>query len=497
MRHLILSFLLLIAVSAIGQPPTIPASNIAFTSVKCNEFTVSWTNGNGTYRIVFIKEGSSIGDIPVENEFYSSSSIFGKGESIKNDNTHFCVYRGTSNTVTVTGLKNNTKYFVAVFEYNANVGSYNYLTSTYPKNDTTTKNIVANGYVYDIRQNGQKGQCLNSNSFQFKNKSSSDITPVTYSWKFGDGDSSNINEPKHSYKSIGIKNVILIVRANGCYSSFTFNDTVYPHPVAKFNFESSDTIQCWYGNMFNFKNKSTLVDIGAGISSMRYFWYEVPNTIHFSTRYNADCTFITSGKKTIKLVAESNNGCKDSVYSSKIFTVLPKIIDPFKISISHDSLPLKNNKFTLTNINTKTWQIRNKNNPSFKDSIRGISVNYSFKAVGRYYISFDTIDTKTGCYDKYLDSVEVTKDLRSISNTISETISIYPNPSHSGVFHINYIPVNASLKVFSIIGEELLTLNPLEVNSEINLNRFGAGTYILSLWSEGRKLDYRLVVLKP
>ena len=206
MRHLILSFLLLIAVSAIGQPPTIPASNIAFTSVKCNEFTVSWTNGNGTYRIVFIKEGSSIGDIPVENEFYSSSSIFGKGESIKNDNTHFCVYRGTSNTVTVTGLKNNTKYFVAVFEYNANVGSYNYLTSTYPKNDTTTKNIVANGYVYDIRQNGQKGQCLNSNSFQFKNKSSSDITPVTYSWKFGDGDSSNINEPKHSYKSIGIKN---------------------------------------------------------------------------------------------------------------------------------------------------------------------------------------------------------------------------------------------------------------------------------------------------
>lgn len=503
MRHLTLNLLLLIAVSAFGQTPTVPASNLVFTSVKCNEFTATWTNGDGTDRIVFVREGSAISDVPVQNEYYSSDAVFGKGESIKSDNKHFCVYKGSANSIKVTGLKNYTKYYIGVFEYNSkSAGIYEFLTSSFAKRDTTTKNIVPIGYTYDFMdkstKEGDAAQCLNGNSFQFKNKSTCDLSPLSYSWKFGDGDTSNLTEPKHTYKTPGIKQVILIARASGCYGSISFNDTVYPHPLTKFNLDpvllpKNDTVQCWYGNRYTFKNFSTIPDIGVGPSSMRYEWYEVPSSVPFSDGYKADYRSGTDGPKTIKLVAISNRGCRDSTFG--YYKIKPRAMDLSKISVSPDSMPLKNNKFTFTNITTKTWQIRSKKTPSFKDSIRGTTVNYSFKAVGWYYISFDTTDLTTGCYDKYTDSVEVKQDVGIRENKVLIPISIYPNPSKSGIFNISDLPQDASLKVYSIIGEELIILNAEQSVPEINLQRFGAGNYILSIWGGGRKFDYRLVVL--
>jgi PKD repeat protein len=493
MRHLTLSLLLLIAFSVLGQTPTIPTSNSNFSFVGCNEFTLTWTNGNGIGRVAFVKQGTPLTALPKNGEFYVANSVFGKGKSINNE--AYCIFNDTGNSAKVTGLKSNTRYYVSIYEYN---GFYEFLYFPKTINDTITGNFVfPAGLIYDSLGQSKTSQCLLGNYFKFKNKSYSSSAPLSFIWNFGDGDTSNLEEPEHSYKTAGIHTVTLTANVPTCNSSIVFNDTVYPHPIARFELENSipynDSIQCFYRNRFTFKNKTTLLDIGNGTSSMRYEWYEVPSSVPFSDGYKADYKSKTDGPKTIKLVAVSNRGCRDSTF--RYYKIKPSAMDLSKVSVSPDSMPLKNNKFTFSNNTNKIWQVRSKNNPSFKDSIRGMSVNYSFKAVGRYYISFDTTDTQTGCYDKYLDSVEVTKDLGALSNTISETISIYPNPSHSGVFHINYIPVNASLKVFTIIGEELLTLNPREVNSEINLTHFGAGTYILSLWSECRKFDYRLVVL--
>lgn len=493
MRHFTLNLLLLIAVSAFGQTPTVPASNLVFTFTGCNEVTIEWTSGNGDTRLVFMREGSGISDVPQNNEFYSSSNIFGQGESTKNDNTNYCVYRGSGNSFTVKGLKNTTKYCIGVFEYNSGAGTYNYKTDTYPTDCITTKNIVAAGYLYDSRRTGQSGQCLTGNSFQFKNKSTCDLSPLTYSWKFGDGDTSNLTEPKHTYKTAGIKQVILIARAPGCYGSNTFNDTVYPQPLARFDLEPNDTIQCWYNNFFTFKNKSTLADIGTGLSAMRYEWYEVPSPVPFSDGYKANYTSKTDGPKTIKLVAVSNIGCRDSTF--RYYKIKPRAVEPTKISISPKSMPLKNNKFTFTNTDTKTWRLFSKTNSTFKDSIRGTSVNYTFKTIGWYYISFDTTDANTGCYDKYTDSVEVKQDVGIWYDKAFTPISIYPNPSKSGIFNIYNLPPDAFIKVFNIVGQDLINLTPKQSKTEINLTDFGAGTYILSLWSEGRKFDYRLVVL--
>lgn len=63
-----------------------------------------------------------------------------------------------------------------------------------------------------------------------------------YTWSFGDGDSSDVNNPIHTYTSIGIVDVSLnVVSDSGCADSYTIPLTVHPLPTVVAN---SDTIVC-------------------------------------------------------------------------------------------------------------------------------------------------------------------------------------------------------------------------------------------------------------
>ncbi len=315
-------------------------------------------------------------------------------------------------------------------------------------------------------------------------------------WEFGDGNSSTAKDPTYSYKKEGIMHVKLNAIAPGCYNSAIIKDTVYPQPFAKFDLDPSkpnnDSIQCWYGNRFTFRNSTTLNDIGAGPSAIRYEWH-AENTI--STGYKADYHFNSSGTKIVKLVAVSNRGCRDSTYQT--YKVLTRVIDPAKVIITPKSMNLVNNKFTFTNTSplskTHKWYIKKKYTTQYLDSFAGNTWTYSFAKPGIYYIYFESYDT-AGCYDRLKDSVEVI-GVDGVQGNFIQTFSIYPNPSTTGIFYLNKIPVEASIFVYSILGKELLKLNPQKSNSEINLTRFGAGTFILSIWSEGKRFDYRLIVL--
>jgi hypothetical protein len=486
-----------LAVSLPAQPPTIPASNIQFTFVGCNEFIATWNNGNGSNRVVFVRESSSFSDTPVQSEFYTDNSVFGKGESIKNDTLHYCVYNGTGSTVRVTGLKNLTIYFVAVFEYNNGSGNSSYLTSTFPTKDTITKNIVADFTLTPT------SQCINGNITTFKNKSYCDLSPLSFTWQFGDGDSSNFNEPKHTYKTPGKKKITLISKGPGCYNYITLNDTINTHPKAAFDLDPNylprnKGVQCLLSNKFNFNNKTTmLVDIG-GVPRINYKWYIEPDALPFANGYKAELTFTTQGTKTIKLVSLASNGCGDSTY--RTYNVILGGMDISKVNISPKSMYLKDNQFTFTNNSAgfvkNKWYLRKKNETTNFDSVFGKNVVYSFKQAGWYFVSTSN-DSSNNCIDTFMQLVEVKNDPGLLNESKIQSISIYPNPSKNGIFYIKNLPNNSSLSIYNIIGKEVLKSEPKHSNSEINLTQFGAGTYILCLWNDGRKFDYRLVVLKP
>ncbi|MEI6062683.1 MAG: LamG-like jellyroll fold domain-containing protein, partial [Bacteroidota bacterium] len=133
----------------VNQTPATQASNITFSSVANTQMGISWTNGSGAKRAVFIKQASTGTASPVNNTTYTANTTFGNSGSQIGSSGWYCVYNGTGTTVTLTGLTQNTTYEVHVCEYNGSPGSEAYNTTSAtdnPKSQTTTMpTITASG----------------------------------------------------------------------------------------------------------------------------------------------------------------------------------------------------------------------------------------------------------------------------------------------------------------------------------------------------------------
>lgn len=116
--------------------PTTPASNVQFSSIGSNSLTVSWTNGNGSSRLVLAKQASSVDGNPADGTAYTANSAFGSGSQVGSGN--FAVFSGTGNTVNVTGLSPGITYHFAVYEFNGSGASADYLIVNPARGSQTT-----------------------------------------------------------------------------------------------------------------------------------------------------------------------------------------------------------------------------------------------------------------------------------------------------------------------------------------------------------------------
>jgi hypothetical protein len=100
--------------------PATQASAINFTNIGGSTFRINWTNGNGTSRIVLLKQGSAVDANPVNLTTYNGNASFGTGTQIGSGN--FAVLTGNSNNVTITNVLPGTTYHTAIFEFNGSNG---------------------------------------------------------------------------------------------------------------------------------------------------------------------------------------------------------------------------------------------------------------------------------------------------------------------------------------------------------------------------------------
>jgi PKD repeat protein len=145
----------------------------------------------------------------------------------------------------------------------------------------------------------------------FVNSSTISSGNVTYKWSFGDGDSSMDMNPKHFYTSNGNYSVTLEVTSdNGCIDQITKIVKVYELPNVAFSANN----EC-YGDQVSFTNQSSITN-----GNLAYTWDfgdgNTSNNTNPAYTYNADGTF------SVKLIAESDFSCFDSV--SKNITVYPE-----------------------------------------------------------------------------------------------------------------------------------------------------------------------------
>jgi hypothetical protein len=121
--------------------PTIAATGLTVTNPTTTSQTVSWTNGNGSRRLVVARMAAALTgtEEPADNTGYTANAAFGtSGTDLGNG---FVVYNGTGNSFTVTNLAPNVIYYYRVYEYNGLDASANYLLTSPPNANRTTLQV--------------------------------------------------------------------------------------------------------------------------------------------------------------------------------------------------------------------------------------------------------------------------------------------------------------------------------------------------------------------
>ena len=115
------------------ETPTVQASNITVSSVTNTQANITWTNGNGSKRSVFVLSGNTGSVLPSAGTTYIANTVFRSGTQVGTTGW-YCVYNGTGSSVNITGLSPMTNYRIMVIEYNGNTNSESYFTNTFSSN---------------------------------------------------------------------------------------------------------------------------------------------------------------------------------------------------------------------------------------------------------------------------------------------------------------------------------------------------------------------------
>lgn len=122
--------------------PSLASSNLSFTATDETSTTLSWTNGDGSNRIVVAKENTAISSSPTDNSTYTGNSTFGSGDDIGTG--EYVVYNGNANSTVISGLTPGRIYHVTIFEYNCAAGNESYLLPGTSISETTIPEDVQN-----------------------------------------------------------------------------------------------------------------------------------------------------------------------------------------------------------------------------------------------------------------------------------------------------------------------------------------------------------------
>ncbi len=121
----------------IAEPST-QVSNLAVASVTPTSIQLTWTAGDGSKRLVLVKQGSAVNADPDDAVQYTADANF-SGSPQQLGTGNYAVYAGTGTGVTVTGLSMNTIYHFRVYEFNEVGINTNYLLTGAPVISQKTK----------------------------------------------------------------------------------------------------------------------------------------------------------------------------------------------------------------------------------------------------------------------------------------------------------------------------------------------------------------------
>lgn len=134
------------------QPAT-QAHTITFSNVGKTSMVVSWTLGNGDGRLVIAREGSAPSSGPADGTTYTADADFSASPGGSTLGGGKVVYVGSGSSFTLSGLSQNTTYYLQVFEYSGSGSCINYYSATAsdnPNSQLTAADTAPDGQATDL-----------------------------------------------------------------------------------------------------------------------------------------------------------------------------------------------------------------------------------------------------------------------------------------------------------------------------------------------------------
>lgn len=122
--------------------PTTQASGLAISApLEVSMSGFSWTDGNGSSRILVAKAGSAVDGFPADGTAYSYSTNFGSGSQIGAGN--YVVWIGAGQPDRISSLTRDVVYHFRLFEFNGSATTVNYNTNAAAGNPISQTTLAA------------------------------------------------------------------------------------------------------------------------------------------------------------------------------------------------------------------------------------------------------------------------------------------------------------------------------------------------------------------
>jgi PKD repeat protein len=296
--------------------------------------------------------------------------------------------------------------------------------------------------------------------------------PISYFWDFGDGSTSTLKNPTHTYNSAGTYICKLIVQSGPCridslektiiIDESTINATVW-----------GDTSIC----------EKQFANIGAS-GGTTYSWEPTSSLLDASS----SSPIASPSQTTNYKVYIAKDGCVviDSVQVD--VQALPKA----QFNFTKDSLQVDFSGTTTNGIYEWIWDFGDRSPQSFEKN-----PNHTYTQQGEFEI---TLIVKNDCgldtivYKVIVDGTSgsggTTTSVKNIS-TPSNILKVYPNPATNQLF-VEYDGINeyrqVNLRILNIMGQIVSEKNISATKTTISLLEMQSGMYIVQLISDNNML---------
>lgn len=217
-------------------------------------------------------------------------------------------------------------------------------------------------------------------------------TIVSWSWSFGDGNTSTLQNPQHTYFNSGNYAVSLtVVNSAGCSRTIVRPNYISVSPGVRADFNFSTPVNCRPPETINFQNLSS------GPGTITYQWNFGDGGT--ATATNPSHNYLTAGPFTVTLIATSSQGCIDTLVRTNAVQLnnLQTVINAPDTACANEQV-LFQNQSTPSPISS-VW--------SFGDATSSTLINpvKTYTTPGTYVVRL--VNTYTGCVDSTTHTIVI------------------------------------------------------------------------------------------